>query len=1126
MNPNLAIRPAREAFRLWSVAVCGVLACMIVACGGSSDQRLLEQAPPERVFAYEPQIAFTRDGNGVIAYREQTEREHGYSRRDRLRTISFGSSTNPVGATTFFDIGQVPPSIDGERLPEGSLSLAADASEAVVLIHPTGFPDLSDRTGFRGCGSTTSSPQWACSYVANTLDERESAIATNGAGSALALIALGDARPQRILKSIYRTADGNWSSPQEIGDSLGDHDNLEDDASVTFSASGIGFALFTGRNESLVARRYISALDQWETPLTLAPAVSTNTQVSNPRLVLHRDAPDASAVALWIEGPGLPGIRATRSVNNGTGWRATPPVPGSECANRMDAAMAADGQVLVVWSCITGPNESRLFASRYINGAWSPSPQEIGTADHPWTRVRVAVDALGNGVVIWRGVTELFSASLLAGGGYDPPRSLGAISELGTIRERDDYPYDVAMDDQGRARAVWVRNVGATRSEGTRIAQQEVGPFALTLTAQRHTFGGEAIPITIRLGSARTEAVTVNLFTVIGGITAPKGTILFYPGQTEAPFTVATTPVTDFVEGRLEVSYEGFRWGQPITLMPEPAAVALTVTPPTVLGGEAATISLQVTPIYPVALNLQLESNNAVAPVPAQVTTSMTSSAAAVPVTTTTTTTAQTAVFTARFRNRSGTGSLLVNPTSFGQSVLTVSVFSPGTGTVTSTPAGITNCNQTCTASYPIGTPVTLTPTPTLGYRFFAWDGDPDCSEGKLTMLTARTCRAIFLVADPPYPDGTGWTQIALPLLGLNYVNPSPALALEGVIPIVAHLTKSTATAVPQVFVQRLQGNGVFLQMGFDSLNIDKLKDASEPAIVTTTHGLPYVAWIEGTGAQQNLYVSRLTLGNALEWVSVGPLNTPLNYVAGSRASSPSIALDAELNPMVAWIEDGAVKFKRFNGTAWVQAQGGEGPASAGADRVRLSSYSAFVGVADPVIAWTQGSGAQRLLKAARDFAFTPLGTGVNATTLNLTEFGVLAEASGAIVSWADSLIFNGQTNTTVHSQRWNGTAWVNVAGQVFSNNPHPFVSLAMPRNEPTVAWNYRFVPNDTSHFGVSSLRNGLWSVITAQLILPGDANIGPTPIELANRDSPIVVRVERNSLNEYIWWTLRYYQP
>ncbi len=53
---------------------------------------------------------------------------------------------------------------------------------------------------------------------------------------------------------------------------------------------------------------------------------------------------------------------------------------------------------------------------------------------------------------------------------------------------------------------------------------------------------------------------------------------------------------------------------------------------------------------------------------------------------------------------------------------LTVTSAGPGSGTITSTPAGI-NCPGTCSANFPSGTQVTLTATPATSFEFSGWSG-------------------------------------------------------------------------------------------------------------------------------------------------------------------------------------------------------------------------------------------------------------------------------------------------------------------------------------------------------------------------------------------------------------------
>jgi uncharacterized delta-60 repeat protein len=67
-----------------------------------------------------------------------------------------------------------------------------------------------------------------------------------------------------------------------------------------------------------------------------------------------------------------------------------------------------------------------------------------------------------------------------------------------------------------------------------------------------------------------------------------------------------------------------------------------------------------------------------------------------------------------------------------------------GNGTVTSEPAGI-NCGSDCSEAYPSGTVVTLTATPDPGWQFSSWGGDPDCTDGQVTMNASKTCTANFV---------------------------------------------------------------------------------------------------------------------------------------------------------------------------------------------------------------------------------------------------------------------------------------------------------------------------------------------------------------------------------------------
>lgn len=82
---------------------------------------------------------------------------------------------------------------------------------------------------------------------------------------------------------------------------------------------------------------------------------------------------------------------------------------------------------------------------------------------------------------------------------------------------------------------------------------------------------------------------------------------------------------------------------------------------------------------------------------------------------------------------------------------LTVTKTGAGSGTVSSSPSGISNCSGTCSANYNSGTSVTLTATPTSGSYFSAWSGD--CSgTGTCTvsMTSAKNVTAAFNTSGGP----------------------------------------------------------------------------------------------------------------------------------------------------------------------------------------------------------------------------------------------------------------------------------------------------------------------------------------------------------------------------------------
>ena len=74
---------------------------------------------------------------------------------------------------------------------------------------------------------------------------------------------------------------------------------------------------------------------------------------------------------------------------------------------------------------------------------------------------------------------------------------------------------------------------------------------------------------------------------------------------------------------------------------------------------------------------------------------------------------------------------------------LLVATAGPGGGSIDSSPPGIA-CGSDCVEGYAAGTLVTLSASPEAGSVVTAWTGDPDCTDGVVTLGSATRCVAVF----------------------------------------------------------------------------------------------------------------------------------------------------------------------------------------------------------------------------------------------------------------------------------------------------------------------------------------------------------------------------------------------
>jgi hypothetical protein len=436
-----------------------------------------------------------------------------------------------------------------------------------------------------------------------------------------------------------------------------------------------------------------------------------------------------------------------------------------------------------------------------------------------------------------------------------------------------------------------------------------------------------------------------------------------------------------------------------------------------------------------------------------------------------------------------------VSATTFGLPVLSVTV--RGSGSVRSEPAGI-DCGSACIQPFADGTVVRLIKLPAAGFGAGDFGGDPDCRDSVVTMSRSIECTIDFVPQ-----SGSGWQLLGGALAAGSAAPPAFSLALDDDrlgAPVVAYVEADPNNAVGRLFVKRLNA-AAWETLGAGALNAGSATAASDPALATRAGSPIHVAWSQGNGVQQNVFVARFD-GNA--WQSVGAPGVPLNVVAGSHAVRPSLALDPATGaPHVAWIEDGAVKWKRFDGTDWVGSVfGGEGPASAAADRVQLASQSA-----SPLIAWTEGPVNDRKLKVTAGQSFTPFARQVNApfdVPVTITHFGLRQDGIGAIVLWTQD-----ERPFSTFARRWQDGPWEDHGAPPVDGNSNQLLSFAVAQRSVDVAFSLQ-PPASAAFVSVFHRSGGQW-VALPSLATPG-TTLRQLALELRRNDEPFVAGIARDA--------------
>jgi len=402
------------------------------------------------------------------------------------------------------------------------------------------------------------------------------------------------------------------------------------------------------------------------------------------------------------------------------------------------------------------------------------------------------------------------------------------------------------------------------------------------------------------------------------------------------------------------------------------------------------------------------------------------------------------------------------------------------------------------------------------------------CRRGVITGVGAAIL-AVFHIA-----SAEAWYQ---PAGGASPINQDPAT--QAFLPSLASIDGAPHVAWyeddgtnNEIRVSKLNAAGTaWTQVGGGAspINQDTSRDAFDPSLASIG-GVPYVAWTEFDGTNNEIRVSKLDGG---VWTQVVGGASPINQDPSGSAEAPSLASIGGV-PYVAWSElDGTsfeIRVSKLDGGVWTQLEAGESPINQDSNRAaRTPSLGAVGGV--PYVAWSESDGTNSEVRVSKfdAGAWTQVEGGASPINQDPAKDGLnpsLASIAGVPhVAWSEFDASNSEIRVSKLNEA--GTAWTQVVGGANPINTHPSFSGANPSlasiaGVPYVAW----AESDFGNYEVMVSRLSDDGTFWMQVARPGTAlspinqdpsRNGEFPSLAAVGDVPYVAWQEFDSTNTEI---------
>ena len=433
--------------------------------------------------------------------------------------------------------------------------------------------------------------------------------------------------------------------------------------------------------------------------------------------------PDGASTVVWTGYDGSVNIvqAATRPAGSTT-FAAPQDLTGpGQNAKEPQVAAAPDGSTTAVWSRYNGSNYIIQAATRSAGSTTFAAPQDLSSTGGTAVEPQVAVAPDGATTVTWarsNGTNAIIQAATRPAGSstFAAPQDLSSTGQ-------NAYHPQAAVAPDGSTTIVWERYNGA--SPNSTIVQAATRPagsstFAAPEDLSSTGQNAEYPQVAVAPDGATTVVWTRNDGSnlIIQAATRPAGSSTFAapqdlcsPGGGARPPQVAIAP-----DGATTVTWDRYNGSHSILQATTRPAGSSTFAAPQDLsstGQDAGDPQVAVAPDG--AITVAWDSYDA------------------------------------------GDYTIQAATSTATQYALTAQLAGNGTGTVTSSPAGI-SCGSSCSASFNLSSRVTLTATPASGSVFGGWDGACSGSTNTCTLsiLGDRTATATFDPApEPPTPPPT-----------------------------------------------------------------------------------------------------------------------------------------------------------------------------------------------------------------------------------------------------------------------------------------------------------------------------------------------------------------------------------